>query len=110
MRILRDPVGTIILFGLPMVLLVVFGAFMSNTDSLSLDTGFVDSSGHPIGSTIKEALRGTGVFELPPQSGTDRARDAADTHAALRSRRSGEAVSFVTIRGRSASDSRPLGS
>lgn len=63
-RILRDPVGTIILFGLPMVLLVVFGAFMSNTDSLSLSVAFMNDSPHEVAATVDGVLRETGVFEF----------------------------------------------
>lgn len=63
-RILRDPVGTIILFGLPMVLLVVFGAFMSNTDSLSLEVAFVNDSPHELSAIVGETMRSTGVFEV----------------------------------------------
>ncbi len=63
-RILRDPVGTIILFGLPMVLLVVFGAFMSNTDSLSLEVAFVNDSPQELSAMVGETMRSTGVFEF----------------------------------------------
>ncbi|MFP4511166.1 MAG: ABC transporter permease [Spirochaetaceae bacterium] len=64
MRILRDPVGTIILFGLPMVLLVVFGAFTGNTDSLSLDLALVNESTHDLSATVGETMHSTGVFEF----------------------------------------------
>lgn len=61
-RLLRDPVGTIILFGLPMILLIVFGAFMSNTDSLSLNVALVNDSSHALGSKLEEVITATPVF------------------------------------------------
>ncbi len=63
-RILRDPVGTIILFGLPMILLIVSGAFTTNTDSLSLNTALVNESNHEISFAVAEALESVGMLKI----------------------------------------------
>lgn len=64
-RVLRDPVTLIVLFAIPVLLLVMFGAFTRGTDNLSLRVAVVNSSNEPFAATFAEQLKKVEVFEQP---------------------------------------------
>lgn len=61
-RILRDPVTLLVLFAIPVLLLVLFGAFMRGADNLSLPVAIVNQSSTEYASEFEAQLRGIDVF------------------------------------------------
>lgn len=66
-RVLRDPVTLLVLFAIPMLLLVMFGAFTGNTDNLSLRVAVVNSSSEPFAKDFAKQLEGIKVFKQPDE-------------------------------------------
>jgi len=61
-RIVRDPVTLIVLFAIPVLLLVLFGAFMRGADNLSLRVAVVNQSDIAYANEFESQLRGIDVF------------------------------------------------
>lgn len=65
LRVTRDPVTLIVLFAIPILLLVMFGAFMSNTDNISLRVAVVNNSSEKFAKDFSKQLEGVKVFKQP---------------------------------------------
>src|SRR5690606_13429443 len=63
-RLLRDPLTLIILSGIPIVLLLVFGALMRSTDNLSLRTAVVNQSEHEFSEEFTRSLTDVSVLKI----------------------------------------------
>jgi ABC-2 type transport system permease protein len=64
-RIFRDPVTLIVLFAIPMLLLLLFGAFTANTDALRLRVATVNQSNETV---AQEFVKGLDTIEVLKQS------------------------------------------
>lgn len=63
-RVFRDPVTLIVLFTIPLVLLLLFGAFLGgNNQNVSLKVAVVNSSDEPFADTFAEQLKKVDVFK-----------------------------------------------
>lgn len=62
-RVFRDPITLIVLFSIPALLLVLFGAFTSNTNNLSLKVAVVNSSDHELAKQFSQSIKGVDVFK-----------------------------------------------
>lgn len=67
-RIFRDPITLIVLFTIPALLLVLFGAFTSNTDNLSLKVAVVNSSDQELAKQFTEGIKSVDVFKETDKS------------------------------------------
>lgn len=67
LRVVRDPVTLIVLFAIPVLLLVMFGAFMSNTDNISLRVAIVNNSDEQFAKDFSKQLEGVKVFKQPEE-------------------------------------------
>lgn len=75
-RNLRDPITTIVLFGIPVLLLLVFGALIGNTDNISLRVAVVNQSNHGFAKNFEETLDKVEVLKQPDESlNFEQARD-----------------------------------
>lgn len=75
-RNLRDPLTTVILIGLPVVLLCIFGAFLNDTSNITLRTAVVNHSNQQFAKDFEKALNDTGVIEVKTDfSGIDEAKE-----------------------------------
>lgn len=75
-RSLRDPLTVVILMGLPVMLLLVFGAFLNNTTNLTLRTAIVNQSEHTFAEEFEKSLRDSEIIEATEDELTlDEARD-----------------------------------
>ncbi len=82
LRALRDPLTTLILFGIPVVLVLVFGALMNNSDNISLRVAVVNNSQGQFADNFEEALGKVKAFKLPDETLTlDQARDKMNDDA-----------------------------
>lgn len=63
-RCLRDPMTVTILVGLPVVLLLVFGAFLGGTNNLTLRTAIINQSEHGFAQDFATSLDETEVLEI----------------------------------------------
>lgn len=66
MRILRDPVTLIVLFAIPVLLLVLFGAFVGRGDAgdVSLKVAIVNNSSEPFAKSFASQLNDVSVLEV----------------------------------------------
>lgn len=62
-RVLRDPVTLIVLFAIPMLLLVMFGAFTGNSNNLSLRVAVVNNSDEQFAKEFAKQLGEVKVFK-----------------------------------------------
>lgn len=65
LRVFRDPVTLIVLFAIPIVLLVMFGAFLGNTDDVSLRVAVVNNSKEQFAKDFSKQLEGVKAFKQP---------------------------------------------
>ncbi len=65
MRVFRDPVTLIVLFAIPMLLLVLFGAFTRGTDNISLKVAVVNNSKEEFAKDFETQLRDVKTFKQP---------------------------------------------
>lgn len=64
LRVFRDPVTLIVLFTIPLVLLLLFGAFLGgNNQEVSLKVAVVNSSDAPFAKTFEDQLKKVKVFK-----------------------------------------------
>lgn len=76
MRVFRDPVTLIVLFAIPVLLLVLFGAFTRGTDDIKLRVAIVNSSSEGFAKQFEEQLKKVETFKQPstPPPSIDEAR------------------------------------
>lgn len=76
LRSLRDPLTTIVLFGIPVVLVLVFGSLVSNRDNFSVRVAVINSSNEQFAKDFAGALSKVKSFKLPEkQLSLSEARD-----------------------------------
>jgi ABC-2 type transport system permease protein len=63
-RGLRDPLTTIILFGLPIALLVIFGFFLGGNQDINVRTVIINNSREEFAGQFDQALRKVGVLKV----------------------------------------------
>jgi ABC-2 type transport system permease protein len=69
-RVFRDPVTLIVLFAIPMMLLILFGAFTRGTDNISLRVAVINNSSEQFSKTFSEQLKKVDVFKQPDKTMT----------------------------------------
>lgn len=62
-RSLRDPLTVVILMGLPVMLLLVFGAFLNNSSNITLRTAIVNQSEQAFAGEFEQGLRDIEIIE-----------------------------------------------
>lgn len=62
-RVFRDPVTLIVLFAIPVLLLVMFGAFTRGTDNVSLRVAVINNSKEAFATTFADGLKDVKVFK-----------------------------------------------
>lgn len=68
LRVFRDPVTLIVLFSIPLVLLLLFGAFTGgNNDDISLKVAVVNNSEQPFAKQFTSQLEKVTVFDKPDE-------------------------------------------
>lgn len=63
-RIMRDPVAILILWGIPLILLVGFGALANNQNNINLRLVLIDNSGSQTAGQIKQGIESVDIFEV----------------------------------------------
>jgi ABC-2 type transport system permease protein len=63
-RSFRDPITLIVLFAIPILLLLLFGAFLRNTNNISLRVAIVNNSQAPFAGEFVTSLEKVKVFKL----------------------------------------------
>lgn len=82
LRNLRDPITTIVLFGIPVVLVLVFGSLTKGADNLSLKVAVINNSQSQFAQEFKKSLDNVKPFKQPDKSLTlDQARDEMNNDA-----------------------------
>ena len=66
-RVFRDPVTIIVLFAIPILLLVLFGAFTKGTDNLKLKVAVVNDSSEQFAGTFTKQLDKVEVLDQPDE-------------------------------------------
>jgi ABC-2 type transport system permease protein len=66
-RSLRDPLTTLIIVLLPIVLLVAFGSFLARPNNVSLRAVIINHSETDFAGEFEQALRDTDLFRLPEE-------------------------------------------
>lgn len=75
-RSFRDPITLIVLFAIPLLLLVLFGAFMGGADNIQLRVAVINNSREPFAQEFAKSLTKLDVLELPDEQLTlDQARE-----------------------------------
>lgn len=64
-RVSRDVVTLIVLFSIPAILLIVFGAFTTNTDNVSLRVAIVNQSESTFAKEFEKQLDGVKILKQP---------------------------------------------
>lgn len=64
-RVFRDPVTLIVLFAIPLLLIVLFGAFTKGTDNISLKVAIVNNSQEAFAGEFAKSLKEVKAFKLP---------------------------------------------
>lgn len=67
-RNLRDPITSIVLFGIPVLLLLVFGALLGNTNNIKLRVAVINESNHAFAQQFTEALDNISVINQPDEA------------------------------------------
>lgn len=67
LRVFRDPVTLIVLFAIPVLLLVMFGLFLGNTNDISLRVAVVNNSSEPFAKEFSKQLEKVEAFKQPDQ-------------------------------------------
>lgn len=88
-RVFRDPVTVIVLFAIPVLLLVLFGAFTKGTEDLKLKVAVVNSS--------KEAFAGEFAKQLEKVKVIDQPDEKLNLEDAKREMRSGELDGIIEL-------------
>jgi ABC-2 type transport system permease protein len=75
-RSLRDPITTIVLFGIPIILVLVFGTLVNNSDSISVRVAIVNHSQEEFAKDFEKSLGEVTAFKLPEEKlSFDKAKD-----------------------------------
>lgn len=64
-RSLRDPMTLLVLFAIPLLLLLVFGAFLRDTSNISLRVAVINNSDQPFADQFANSLNEVSVLKLP---------------------------------------------
>lgn len=67
-RSFRDPMTLVVLFAIPVLLLVVFGAFLRDTGNISLRVAVVNNSDQQFARDFAQSLKDVGVLKLPDEA------------------------------------------
>lgn len=79
LRALRDPITTIVLFGIPVLLVLVFGTITGRGDDVSVRVAVINNSSEQFAGEFEEALTKVKPFQLPDEKLTlDQARQQMD--------------------------------
>ncbi|HYG83655.1 MAG TPA: ABC transporter permease [Verrucomicrobiae bacterium] len=62
-RVIRDPITLIVLFSIPALLLLIFGAFTRNTDNISMKVALVNNSEHQLAKSFADGVKKVTVFK-----------------------------------------------
>lgn len=74
-RGLRDPLTSIIIFGIPIVLLLIFGIFQGGNADVNLRTAIINNSQEQFAHDFEQTLRGVEVIKVSDDNpGLDQAR------------------------------------
>ncbi len=74
-RVFRDPVTLIVLFAIPLLLLVLFGAFTKGTEDLKLKVAVVNNSSEPFAAEFSKQLEKVKILDQPEKKpGLDEAK------------------------------------
>lgn len=74
-RMLRDPLASLIFFGIPIALLVLFGFFLGGGDqNINVRTAIVNNSSEQFASEFEQALRDIDVLRVSDDTNFDAAR------------------------------------
>lgn len=74
-RGLRDPLTSIILFGIPVVLLIIFGIFLGGNTDVNLRTAVINNSQEQFARDFEQTLRSVEVIKIDDDNpGLDQAR------------------------------------
>lgn len=74
-RCMRDPVASIVLFGIPVVLLLIFGSLLGNPGSIKLRVAVINNSKEAFAADFEKALKDVDVIVQPEkQLSLDEAR------------------------------------
>lgn len=75
-RSLRDPITTIVLFGIPVLLVLIFGSLTRNTDDISMRVAILNNSDTPFSQQFEKSLKDVKALKLPDKQLTmDEARE-----------------------------------
>lgn len=88
-RGLRDPLTSIILFGIPVVLLVIFGFFLGGNQDVNLRTVIINNSREQFASDFEQTLRGVEVIKVE--------EDNPNLDAARQQMRDGELDTIIEL-------------
>lgn len=64
-RSLRDPITTIVLFGIPVILVLIFGSLTRNSDNISMRVAILNNSDTPFSRQFEKSLKDVKSLELP---------------------------------------------
>lgn len=64
-RSLRDPITTIVLFGIPVVLVLIFGSLTRGADTISMRVAILNNSDTPFSQQFEKSLKEVKSLELP---------------------------------------------
>lgn len=67
-RCLRDPIVSIVLFGIPVVLLLIFGTLLGNPSGIKLRVAVINSSQTTFAADFEKALKNVDVIVQPDKS------------------------------------------
>jgi ABC-2 type transport system permease protein len=68
LRSMRDPITTVVLFGIPVLLILVFGSLVNNDGNFSLRVAVVNNSQAQFADEFEDALAKVDVFKLPDET------------------------------------------
>lgn len=81
-RNFRDPITTIVLFGIPVLLVLVFGSLTRNADNISVRVAIVNNSNTQFSQDFEKSLKDIKALKLPDKQLTlDQARDEMNNDA-----------------------------
>lgn len=64
-RLLRDPVTTLVLFGIPVILVLIFGSITKGADSISIRVAVVNNSQTELARQMEKTFKDVDAFKLP---------------------------------------------
>ncbi len=79
MRSLRDPITTVVLFGIPVLLVLIFGSLVRGGDSISVRVAVINNSREQFAQEFTDTLSQVSAFDIhKDQLSFDEARDKMD--------------------------------